>query len=283
MSSPFIGSDAVAGGGLTRGDLRWNYRAVHPDVYVRKNAERTLALYTRAAALWVPDGIITGRAAAALHGAKWHGPDTPVELIGASRRPRPGVIVRDERITADEIMRIGELAVTTPERTALDLARHLPRVRAVASLDALAAAAGVQPDAVLDLAERYRGARGVRRARALLPLVDAGAQSPRESWLRLLVIDAGLPRPTTQIPVYDGFLTAFIDLGWEDLKIGMEYDGGQHATDRRQFVKDIGRHDLFAGKEWLMVRVVKEHSRAFILRRAYDAFARRGRSFARSA
>lgn len=283
MSSPFIGSDAVAGGVLTRGDLRWNYRAVHPDVYVRKDAERTLALNTRAAALWVPDGIITGRAAAALHGAKWHGPDTPIELIGASRRPRPGVIVRDERITADEIMRIGELTVTTPERTALDLARHVPRVRALASLDALAAATGVRPDAVLDLAERHRGARGVQRARALLPLVDAGAQSPRESWLRLLVIDAGLPRPTTQIPISDGFLTSFIDLGWEDLKIGMEYDGDQHATDRRQFVKDIGRHDLFAAKGWLMVRVVKEHSRAFILHRAYDAFARRGRSFAKSA
>lgn len=180
-------------------------------------------------------------------------------------------------------MRRGDFVVTTPERTALDLARHLPRTQALANLDALAAATGARSEAALALAERYRGARGIRRARELLPLVDPGAESPKESWLRLLVIDAGLPKPTTQIPVSDGFMTAFIDLGWEDLKIGMEYDGGQHATDRRQFVKDIRRHELFGELGWLMVRVVKEHGRAFILRRVYDAFGPRGRSLARSA
>ncbi len=33
--------------------------------------------------------------------------------------------------------------------------------------------------------------------------MDAGAQSPKETWLRLLLIDAGFPRPQTQIPVFD--------------------------------------------------------------------------------
>jgi very-short-patch-repair endonuclease len=83
--------------------------------------------------------------------------------------------------------------------------------------------------------------------------------------------------------VSDGVVNAFIDLGWEDVKIGMEYDGSQHATDRTQFVKDIGRHELFGGKGWLMVRVVKEHSPTFILHRLYEAFARRGRPLAKSA
>ena len=57
---------------------------------------------------------------------------------------------------------------------------------------------------VLLLAKRYRGARGLRRLKEALPLVDGGAASPKETWLRLLLIDAGFPRPTTQILVLDG-------------------------------------------------------------------------------
>jgi hypothetical protein len=283
MSLPFIGSAAVASGLLTRGELRWNYTAVHPDVYIPKGSEPTLDVRTRAAALWVPGGIIAGRAAAALHGASWVGASTTVELIGRARRRQAGVIVREERIRADESMPLGDLLVTTPERTALDVARHLPRGEAVAHLDALAAATGIKPADVLTLADRYPGARGVRRARAVAPLTDPGAQSPRESWLRLLLIDAGYPRPVTQIPVSDGYTTAFVDLGWDGPKIGLEYEGGHHQTERRQFVRDIGRHDMLEELGWLIIRVVKEHSRGYILRRVDEAFNRRRISLAKSA
>jgi hypothetical protein len=49
------------------------------------------------------------------------------------------------------------------------------------------------------LAERYRGRRGITRARVALSLVDPGAESPRETWLRLLLVEAGFPAPRTQI------------------------------------------------------------------------------------
>lgn len=272
----FIGSEAIRSGRLTRGELRWNYRAVHPDVYIGKGVERTLAVNTRAAALWVADGVIAGRAAAALHGAGFIGADTPIELIGLGRRPREGVIVREERICPDEITQVDGMSVTTPERTALDLARHLQRYQAVAHLDALAAATPVDPNSVLKLARRYRGARGIRRARSVIPLLDPGAQSPRESWLRLLLIDGGFPRPQTQIMVSDGCSTAFVDMGWEQPKIGLEYDGDQHRSDRYQFVKDIGRHEMLGNLGWLVIRVVKEHRKAHILERVHEAFQRRG-------
>lgn len=272
----FLGSEALRSGRLTRGQLRWNYTAIHPDVYIEKGIERTLDVNTRAAALWVPDGIVTGRAAAALHGVPWIGADTPIEIIGRSRRIRDGVIVRAERIDAAEMTRVGDLTVSTPARTALDLARHLPRGQAIAHLDGLAAATCVEVQDVLSLAHRYPGARGIRKARRIVPLLDAGAQSPRESWLRMLLIDGGFPRPSTQIRVSDGFLTAFVDMGWEDARIGLEYDGDQHRYDRHQFVKDIGRLEMLADCDWLVIRVVKEHSRAFILRRVHEAFRRRG-------
>jgi hypothetical protein len=283
MSTPFIGSAAVASGLLTRGQLRWNYTAIHPDVYIPKDAKRTLDLRTRAAALWVPGCIIAGRAAAALHGASWIEAATPIEMIGRARRRQPGIIVREERIRADELMRLDDLLVTTPARTALDIARHLPRSEAVAHLDALAAATGLDAASGLSLADRYTGARGIQRARAALPLTDPGAQSPRESWLRLLLIDAGYPRPVTQIPVTDGYATAFVDLGWDEPKIGLEYEGAHHQTDRGQHVRDIGRYDMLEELGWLIIRVVKEHSRGYILRRVDDAFNRRQLPLPRSA
>lgn len=123
---------------------------------------------------------------------------------------------------------------------------------------------------------------GIRLARQRVPLLDPGAQSPRETWLRLLVIDAGFPRPETQIEVRRGGFTAFIDMGWRELKIGLEYDGDLHLSSRRRYVKDIGRHEVLGQLDWLMVRVVKEHSEAYILHRVGEAFRRRA-GFAKSA
>jgi hypothetical protein len=68
----FLGSEAIAQGTLTRGQLRWNYLKIHPDVYLPKNSSRTLWDDIYAAWLWSGRrGVIAGRAAAALHGAKW--------------------------------------------------------------------------------------------------------------------------------------------------------------------------------------------------------------------
>jgi len=277
MSNAFVGAEAISGGRLTRGQLRWNYTAVHPGVYVPNGAERTVSLNAVAAWLWTGRrGVIAGRAAAALHGAQWVDPGTPIEVIADHTRRRVGVVVHEERIADDEITCIGELPVTTPTRTALDLARHLPRDRAVAHLDALAAAVGVSAEDVIDLAVRYRGARGIRRARTALALMDAGAQSPKETWLRLLLIDAGLPKPRTQIRVSDGFNEAFIGMGYDEPKVGLDYDGMQHASDRSRYVYDIGRNELIERQGWIDLHVVAEHGRAFILHRLREAFARRG-------
>lgn len=279
MDIPFIGPEALAAGSLTRGQLRWRYASAHPRVYLPKGSVRNLSANTMAAWLWTGRrGIVAGRAAAALHGAQWVDDDAPIELITEHGRRRPGVIVRAERIRPDEICQVGDFTVTTPLRTALDLARFLPRDEAVAHLDALAIATGVDAERVLELAARYRGLRGIRSARTALDLMDAGGQSPRETWLRLLLIDAGYRRPQTQIPVSDGFTKVFIDMGYDDVKVGLDYEGKHHATDRSRVVHDIGRNELIEREGWIDIRVVVEHSRAFILHRVREAFARRGAS-----
>ena len=277
MDMPFIGSEAIRDGILTRGQLRWNHTSIHPDVYRANDAEETLEM--RAVAAWLRSGrrgVIAGQAASALHGAAWVDPGTPIEIIAKPMRRRKTVVVRNEHVGADEIVRIGDLAVTSIARTAVDLARHLPRDEAVPALDALSAATRLTLDDVRPLLERHRGARWIRRANIALDLMDGGAQSPKETWLRLVLIDAGCPRPRTQIRVSDGINEAFLDMGYKEIKVGLDYEGEHHSEDRKQYVHDIGRSALVDGQGWLDIKVVKEHSRAFILHRVASAFEQRG-------
>ena len=116
---PIVGTEAVATGALTRGALRWRYTAVHPNIYLPKDARRDLFTNTVAAWLWTGrKGIVAGRAAAALHGVQWIEDTVPIELIARHGRQQPGVVVRDEQIGDDEVCEVGELLVTTPARNA---------------------------------------------------------------------------------------------------------------------------------------------------------------------
>lgn len=277
MGEVFVGSDALARGGMTRAHLRWHYRTLFPDIYLPKQAVPSLRQRTHGAWLWSGrNGVITSRAAAAMHGALWVAADSPIEMIWQCGRPPRGIEVRNERIDAADIVDIGGIPVTTPERTAFDLARHLPRDPAVAHLDALARATQVAAPQVSLLADRYPRARGLPRARIALSLMDGGSQSPQETRLRLILIDDGLPPPRTQIMVSDGTNRAFIDMGYDDPKVGFDYEGAHHSEVRDQYVHDIGRAELIDGQGWIDIRVVAEHSKRFILHRARTAFARRG-------
>jgi hypothetical protein len=279
MGGAIIGSEAVAAGVLTRGQLRWNYRAIYPDVYIQRDAPMTICIRAQGAWLWSRrKGVITGRAAAALHGAKWIDDATPVELIWANNHKPNGVVVRRDRVADDEVCQLNGMSVATPARAALDLGRFLKRDGAVAHLDALARATGIGKRDVLPLTKRYAGARGVKKCRNALDLMDAGAQSPKETSLRLLLVDAGFPVPQTQIPVYDdGYLVAYLDMGWPEIKVAVEYDGDQHRSDRAQYVKDIRRSEIVDSLGWLNVRVVAEDFTYSIIERVQRAWARRER------
>lgn len=178
---------------------------VHRDIYLPKGYSPDLVDVIDGA--WLRSGrkgVVAGVAASALHGASWIGPDIPVELIWSNTRPPKGIIARAERLEPDEITTYESIPFTTAARTAYDLGRHLPRQEALIRLDALKRATAFLDEEVLALTRRYKGARGVRQLLELLPLVDGGAASPQETRLRLLYLDAGFPRPTTQIAVFEG-------------------------------------------------------------------------------
>jgi Protein of unknown function (DUF559) len=278
MTDVFIGSEAVTKGKLTPYQLRSEFRSIYPDVYVANDSLPSLRQRSEAAWLWSGRrGVLAGLAAAALHGSKWVDDDEPVELIWRNPNPPAGVITRNLRLDSDEIGHVARLPVTTPARTAYDLARQLPRGKAVARLDALMRATPYSVEDVLLLAKRYPGARGLRRLRVALPLVDGGSASPKETWLRLLVIDARLPLPVTQIPVNENWrLLAVLDMGWEKYKVAVEYDGDQHRSDRRQYVWDQRRLRKLKAMGWIVIRVIAEDRPEDIIRRVREALAARG-------
>ena len=279
MRKVFLGSEAVAAGALTTHELRRWHKRMFRDVYIPKFHEVTLL--DRIEGAWLRSGrqgVIAGVAASALHGAQWVDDDIPIELIWNYGRSPSGLLVRSETLAADEITRVAGMPVTTRARTAFDLGRYLPREEAIARLDSLMHSQLFSIEDVLLLAKRYRGARGLKALRAALPLVDGGAASPQETWLRLLYVDAGLPRPTTQIPIVAGRgrLVRMADMGWEEIMVVSEYDGEHHQTNRRQYVKDIKSLRKARSLGWVVDQVVKEDRPADIVERARTALVSRG-------
>lgn len=271
---PIVGTEAVATGALTRGALRWRYTAVHPNIYLPKDARRDLFTNTVAAWLWTGrKGIVAGRAAAALHGVQWIEDTVPIELIARHGRRQPGVVVRDEQIGDDEVCEVGELLVTTPARTGLDLARHLPRDAAVAHLDALGAVTGLAATDIASLEERHRATPGIRAARAAVSLMDGGSRSPRETSLRLLLIDAGLPRPRTDIRLSDDLWEATIGMGWDGPMVGVDCEEDRSGLNA---VQDIACQELFQRLGWFHIRAHPQQSPTFILHRVRAALRQRG-------
>jgi hypothetical protein len=278
MAEVFIGSEALAAGRVTRHELgRW-YRPIHRGVYTEKNADLTFR--ERTVAAWLATnrkGVVAGVAASGLHGAPWVDPAQPIEMLGAKRRPQDGLVFRNERVTAGEITQISGLPVTTRVRTAFDMARHLERPEALARLDALMWNQYFSIDEVVRLAKNHPRAHGLRQLRELLPLIDRGASSPRESRIRLLLLDAGFPRPDTQIPVLEGtYPVAFLDMGWPDYMVAVEYDGDHHRKDRRQYVKDIARLRMLESLGWSVIRVIAEDTPQDVIERVEAALISRG-------
>lgn len=279
MGRIFRGSEAVTRGAVTRYELQRWHRRIFPDVYCEKSA--TLSLRDRIYGAWLWSdrrAVIAGLAASKMWGASYIDDDIPIELIWRHGRPPEGIVTRNDAVGKDEITRFGRITVTSNARTAFDLGRRLPRNEAVARLDALMWSCRFSSEDVVLLAKRYPRARGSKALRIALPLVDGGADSPRETWLRLLLIDADYPTPETQIPVYDADgLIGVVDMGWEDFRIAVEYDGDHHRTNRRQYVKDQRRVRRLEAAGWIVIRVIAEDSVDDILRRAADAWRCRGR------
>jgi hypothetical protein len=279
---PFIGSEALAAGYVTRRTLRSRHTMVYRNVYLRKDHQLTAV--TRAMAAWLWSGrtaTVAGLSAAALHGSRWIDPRLPAELNRAEACPTVNIVIHRGTLLPDESCGVDGIPVTTPARTAFDIGRPKGLTAAVIHLDALANATGLAPEAVGALAERHAGARGLVQLRRVIELMDGGAESPQESRTRLLLVRSGLRKPETQILVHDrfGYPFARIDMGWPDWKVGVEFDGAQHWTDPVQRTADIDRYAELAARGWIVIRVSSNLLRyrpAVVVARICDALRAAG-------
>jgi hypothetical protein len=277
-----LGSEALATGLLTRQDLRRGYIKVHQNVYAPHGMRWTARDRAQAAWLWSQrKATLAGTSAAAMHGTRWLPRAAPAELARIRSGTTPDILIHRGTISDDEVCLIQSIDCTTAARTAYDIGRRTPVDSGVIRIDALLNATRCRTTEVEQIAARYPGARGIRRLRQALDLVDGGAESPQETRLRLLLVRAGLPRPVTQIPVSDdaGRVVRRIDIGWPEWMVGVEYDGRQHWTDPVQHADDIHRLEYLAARGWLIVRVSAADLRDacdHVVERTRNALRRRG-------
>lgn len=147
---------------------------------------------------------------------------------GASSYRSHLLVSRRSPIEADEIVRIGAHRVTSPARTAVDMACQFGFVTGVMIADAVLAD-GVSPSALAGLIDRNPRRRGNVAARSVCDFADGRSESPGESLMRAMLKRRGHPPTDLQVEIYDhlGRLVARCDFGWLEWGVVGEYDGPQ--------------------------------------------------------
>jgi len=178
-----------------------------------------------------------------------------------ARAPRGrGIRGHQLNLRPEDIVVIAGVRTTSPLRTFCDLGAALTLPELVAVADHLVRRS-VGRFSVADLATAigaWPGSRGIRKLRRAIELVDPDAESPKESELRVLLIESGLPHPASQHVVRDrdGRFVARIDLAYPDLLIGIEYEGDHHR-DRAQWRADLARRRRMEALGWLYIPVTQ--------------------------
>lgn len=189
-------------------------------------AEVTDCLTTRAdaAQLVLPDGsVLSHHTAAQLRGL----PVPTCHQIHATvpptcRAPRVGG-VSIHRGSGDAVRRDGRL-LSTPAENFLELAETLTLVDLVILGDAMVRQGFVTCEELVRAVASTTRRRGIRTARRAAALVRPRVDSPMETRVRLLIVFAGLPEPTTNLVVRDAHG------GW----IGQVYVRPEHTLGSRK-------------------------------------------------
>ncbi|MDP9391291.1 MAG: endonuclease domain-containing protein [Actinomycetota bacterium] len=256
----FRGSQQLRAGRLTRGQLRSSaWQRIFPDVYACSSLPLGHGRRARAAAhLLIPTAVVSGRSAAVLWGVDLAGPDDDVECTihpGCRAGAVRGVRLTRRALGADDVVLRAGVRVTTPLRTALDVARIDPPDEAVVCLDRFLRAGLVSLPEVTRAATALTGP-GCRRVRSAVDRADGLAESPQETRLRLLLHASPLREPVAQYTVRDadGRFVARVDFAWPEQKLAVEYEGVWHG-ERQQVARDRARLNRLTAAGWIVVFV----------------------------
>jgi very-short-patch-repair endonuclease len=232
-----------------------------PDVYVAADVDLDHRLvYARAPR---PGVAISGFSAAACWGVDLLPTGSPVELtvdpgVRVTSRPPDLRVIRSRLLTAD-VSTIGTVALTSPDRTVLDVIRRSPRIDGVLLLDAMLQRRIVAMPTLESASVAWSGRRGGAKIAAALRAADPRSESPMETRTRLVIVDTGLPRPVAQYVIRDseGRFIARVDLAYPVERVALEYEGDHHR-ERAMFRRDIARVNALTTLGWIVIRVTAD-------------------------
>lgn len=241
-----------------------------------------LAARAEAALLAVAQpAVLSGATSVALHGISVaEGTDIHVTVPYERRvKSKPGLVVHQGIYAPADVVELDGLAVFSLDRALADFLCDGDKRTAFAALDE--AMRGLPPDHCRKLRENVRDRvvdrrdkRGIHRALVLLDLATGKAESPPESILRLIVVEAGFPVPDAQheIMTIDGRRLYVLDMAWPARRIALEYDGFAAHEERRGY--DEERDQRMAGRGWITIRATAADLRdpSRILKELSDAF-----------
>lgn len=252
--------------GVTRSQLSGpKFEGVAHGVHIPSSVPKSLDVRCDALQLVVPALVFSHRTAVQLYRLPLlrTSPFIDVTVAPPQDPPRRRAVKGYERVLPpDHVRLLRGRRVTSPARTWLDLAGQVPLTELVVVGDAMLNRNAATIEELAAMIEFFAGRRGVEEARRALPRLEARAKSAGESQLRLRIEDEGLPRPLSNVDVFDesGGYIACPDLLLKEAKIAMEYEGAGHRAER-QFEKDAVRDQLLIRMGFIVLRATKRDLR----------------------
>ncbi|HET7801538.1 MAG TPA: hypothetical protein VFL38_14035 [Humibacillus xanthopallidus] len=204
-------------------------------------------------------GVVGLRSAALTHGWKVRSvPDRPEVIVPRNRNVRDDsrskAVLRRAALEPHEVQR----GVTSPLRTVVDCARHLPFEEALSVADSALRSGVLRAP---DLAGAARSAQGAGRARVVRVLTNANrkAANPFESSLRAIALDVTGLRVVPQVGVIvAGGARVAPDLVDVALGLVLEADSHEFHTGRQRLSSDCWRYDELVLAGWRVLRFTWE-------------------------
>lgn len=227
----------------------------------------------------LPDSAVSHSSAALLRGLPVparHRETGHVTLPGSRARIVGTVRIHSGQLPPHHITAIGAIRVTTPPRTALDIARSTALPEALICMDAvlrqhvdrqdedgLPLRMAVHDPTLIDAARTFvadvlgdmPGWPGTRTARKALEWADPASESPLESESRGVLLIHGVPRPECGYPIEgaDG-RTYWADMAWPDARVIGECDGLVKYADPSVLYREKLRQEAIERAGWRVVR-----------------------------
>ncbi len=278
--TPFA-THADGASGLSRSRIRNSkFRKEFHGVRIDARAPQDLATRSLAVAVVLSDtSFLCGPSAAILLGLPlpWrleHGPVHIAAREEGAHLARAGAVGRRLDVSGSELIRVDGVLMTSPARTFCDLAKDLSIPGLCAVGDALLRDHGVTAEELTRTMLRRLRYSGKVKARNVIPMLDARAESAQESRCRAILISSGFASPVPQFVVRDeyGQIFARIDLAYPELRIAIEYDGDVHRSKER-FRRDASRRTMLRAQGWYVVEVTADDVRypPRLLRKVSDA------------